>query len=197
MQLNIGGSRNKSAWRSRYAFWKVVDIHKDADFLVDLNKGKLPFADNSVDAIYTSHTLEHILPHMIVDIFSEMYRVLKTKAKIRIVVPNIDAAIKAYLAKDTRFLSSQDAPTKLECLPNLDICHLNSWFFSYYYKDNVPNLGLGGHVIGFNDELLRHYLVNANFINLENRSPDNCSEVFKEMDIRRYKSYSLYVEAQK
>ena len=52
-------------------------------------------------------------------------------------------------------------------------------------------------MIGFDEELLRHYLADAGFVNLQMKNPDDCSEVFEEMDIKRYKNYSLYVEAQK
>ena len=130
-------------------------------------------------------------------VFSEMYRILEPKGKIRIVVPNIDIAIKAYLANDIEFLRSREAPAKLKCLPDLPVSYLNCWFLSYFYKDTVPSLVLGGHLIGFNEDLLRHYLVASGFSDLQLRGPDDCSEIFEEMDFKRYKNYSLYMEAQK
>ena len=58
-----------------------------ADIILDLNKEKLPFEDNSVDYIYTSHNLEHLTIEGFYNIISEMYRVSKPDAQIYITVP--------------------------------------------------------------------------------------------------------------
>jgi SAM-dependent methyltransferase len=58
-----------------------------ADIILDLNKEKLPFEDNSVDYIYTSHNLEHLSLEGFYHIIAEMYRVCKPDAQIYITVP--------------------------------------------------------------------------------------------------------------
>ena len=58
-----------------------------ADIILDLNKEKLPFDDNSVDYIYTSHNLEHLTLDGFYHIIAEMYRVSKPDAQIYITVP--------------------------------------------------------------------------------------------------------------
>jgi len=55
------------------------------DVVRDIEKG-LPFCDNSVDGIFTSHTLEHI--EDLVFVMEEMWRVCKPGAKIEIRVPH-------------------------------------------------------------------------------------------------------------
>jgi SAM-dependent methyltransferase len=54
------------------------------DMVADLNKS-LPFADNSVDLVYASHSLEHIQDLMFT--MSEVYRICKHRAQICIVAP--------------------------------------------------------------------------------------------------------------
>ncbi|MBO0793374.1 MAG: class I SAM-dependent methyltransferase [Ktedonobacteraceae bacterium] len=55
------------------------------DVVLDLDKEKLPFADNTFDIIYAHHVLEHLrnLP----DVLAEIHRVCKKGALIDILVP--------------------------------------------------------------------------------------------------------------
>ncbi len=64
--------------------------------LHDLRK-KLPFADNTVDCIYTSHTLEHLNKADGYQMLSESYRVLKPNGVMRVVVPDLRAIVADYL----------------------------------------------------------------------------------------------------
>lgn len=59
--------------------------NSDVKYVVDLNKGKLPFKDNSVDSAYCSHVLEHLDNPM--QMVSEVNRVLKKGSKFTIKVP--------------------------------------------------------------------------------------------------------------
>jgi SAM-dependent methyltransferase len=56
------------------------------DFVVDLEKDRLPFDDNSVDGIYTRHTLEHI--GNLDGLLREMVRVAKPDARLQVIVPH-------------------------------------------------------------------------------------------------------------
>ena len=62
----------------------------------DLNKG-IPFENNSVDAVYHSHLLEHIDRSKVKDFLREVLRVLKPKGVQRIVVPNLYFLCKSYV----------------------------------------------------------------------------------------------------
>lgn len=65
-----------------------LDLNKTkaTDVLCDLEKGKLPFKDNSFDIIYTSHCLEHI--ENIIPIIYEIQRILKKGGYFLIAVPH-------------------------------------------------------------------------------------------------------------
>lgn len=61
----------------------------------------LPFDDASVDYVYTSHFLEHILLSDAQNVLKEIYRVLKIGGVARIIVPDLKHYIKEYLKNST------------------------------------------------------------------------------------------------
>ena len=63
----------------------------------DLSKG-LPFADDSVDAVYHSHLLEHLDRDVAARFLLEIKRVLKPNGFQRIVIPDFEKAARLYLA---------------------------------------------------------------------------------------------------
>ena len=58
------------------------------DFVVNLETENLPFRDNSIDLIYTSHFIEHIAWYHIDHIFEEFTRVLKPGGVLEIWIPD-------------------------------------------------------------------------------------------------------------
>ena len=62
----------------------------------DLKKG-LPYENNSVDAVYHSHLLEHIDRYMMKNFLLEIFRVLKPDGVQRIVVPDLYYLCKSYV----------------------------------------------------------------------------------------------------
>jgi len=81
--LDIGCGKNK---QKNYI---GIDIgpNSDADCILDIEKERLPFDDESVDGIYTSHTLEHISD--IIYVMNEFWRVLKWGSLLQIHVPHM------------------------------------------------------------------------------------------------------------
>jgi SAM-dependent methyltransferase len=79
----------------------------------NLVKG-LPFEDNSVDAGYHSHLLEHLDRETAPKFLREILRVLKPGGRLRIVVPDFEEAARAYLAhvadceRDTKEMRTHD-----------------------------------------------------------------------------------------
>jgi predicted SAM-dependent methyltransferase len=65
-------------------------------FIHDLTK-TFPWPDNSVDIIYSSHTLEHFSKEDGAKFISECHRVLKPSGIIRIIVPDLKYCIHNYL----------------------------------------------------------------------------------------------------
>jgi len=76
---------------SNYDFnGKVIglDLNKTegADIICDLEKGKLPFENDSFDIVFTSHCLEHI--DNIIPLIYEIHRVLKKGGHFLVAVPH-------------------------------------------------------------------------------------------------------------
>ena len=61
----------------------------------DLRKG-IPFADGTFDMVYHSHFLEHIDRKAVPSLLKECRRVLKQGGIIRVVVPDLEQAVKKY-----------------------------------------------------------------------------------------------------
>ena len=62
----------------------------------DVRRG-MPFADESFDAVYASHVLEHLQPAAAATVLRECYRVLRPDGVARIVVPDLEAIARLYL----------------------------------------------------------------------------------------------------
>ena len=65
-------------------------------FLYDLRK-KFPWKDNSVDVVYSSHTLEHLSRNEGLHFLKECYRVLNSGGIIRIIVPDLKVIVDKYI----------------------------------------------------------------------------------------------------
>lgn len=91
LKLNIGCGRDYRPG------WENIDISKEvkAEHYLDIRKGSLPFADDSVDEIFISGVLEQIESNDdFVHVMQEIYRVIKPNfAKVELVVPNARFAI--------------------------------------------------------------------------------------------------------
>ncbi len=81
-KLNIGcGNTKKEGFIG-------IDLRDYGQELVrDITRG-LPFDDDSVDEIFSSHTLEHIERADVPFVWEEMYRVLKHGCRAKIIVPH-------------------------------------------------------------------------------------------------------------
>jgi predicted SAM-dependent methyltransferase len=90
--LNLGcGSRFHPSWTN------VNFTPSGKDVIAhDLNQG-IPFADNSFDVVYHSHVLEHFPKNQAVNFLKECYRVLRPEGILRVVVPDLEQIVKAYL----------------------------------------------------------------------------------------------------
>jgi predicted SAM-dependent methyltransferase len=85
--------------------WLAVDVDPErADLVVDFGEFKrLPLESGSVSAIYGSHVFEHISLYVTPKLFKECYRVLQAGGRMRMVLPDVERSIKAYLAGDAEF----------------------------------------------------------------------------------------------
>ena len=67
----------------------------------DVRKG-LPFEDNSVDYIYTSHFLEHVNKDEAIKIIMECHRILRPLGWIRIVAPDLKLLANKYIKNELK-----------------------------------------------------------------------------------------------
>lgn len=79
LQLNIG------AGATHIPGFVNIDISKRADVSIDLNETALPFDDDSVDLVFSYHTLEHLERYLFA--LGEIHRVLKHGAPFLVGLP--------------------------------------------------------------------------------------------------------------
>lgn len=93
--------------------WETVDII-DADYRVNFRSDSLPFPDESVNLVFSSHMVEHISDESASRLFSEIHRLLKPGGSFRVVCPDLDKVMRAYKENDLYFfLQSKGARTCL------------------------------------------------------------------------------------
>ena len=91
--LNLGcGHRLHPAWIN------VDYVATEAGVMAyDLMHG-IPFSDESVDVVYHSHFLEHLSRAAAETFVHECFRVLRPQGLLRVVVPDLENVVRAYLA---------------------------------------------------------------------------------------------------
>lgn len=93
--------------------WINIDLVKMGPSVIqhDLSQG-IPLESGVVDAVYTSHVLEHI-PYQAVPFFlRESFRVLRTGGVIRTVVPNLEQIARLYLETLEAALHPESGPVQ-------------------------------------------------------------------------------------
>lgn len=94
-----------------------IDMHPNADLVWDLTHG-IPCGDNSVNAIYSDHFLEHLPLADVVKLLEECHRVLMPGGSLRFTVPHIDPYIEAWRQGNFDFVADKiaDVPDGQEAL---------------------------------------------------------------------------------
>lgn len=180
--------------------WLNVDVHP-APLSLNLDWG-LPLADGSVRYVFLSHLFEHLFyPQQAVRLLAELQRVLAPGGVLRIIVPDVEQAIAAYVGNDRTFFESRretwkgwpEGGSRLED------------FLAYAGAGPEPGLLFESHKFGYDFETLSLALQRAGFADVRRcgyqRSPhpelrhDDASEVAGATYGDRH--YSLFVEAEK
>jgi len=101
----------------------------------------VPFADNSVDCVFTSHFLEHLPKQIGAHLLGNIYRALKPGGRVRIAVPDLAFAISLYRRDE-----------KLRMLDNyFFVDHDGSYFARHKYMYDYELLKVVLSQIGFVD----------------------------------------------
>jgi predicted SAM-dependent methyltransferase len=90
---------NLGCGRRRHPAWRNADLAPDGpDVLgIDLRK-PLPFPAGTFTAVYAAHVLEHLVPAEAWALVRDIGRVLAPGGVVRLVVPDLEAAARAYVA---------------------------------------------------------------------------------------------------
>lgn len=118
--------------------WETCDL-VNADHIIDLRNEKLPFNDESIDAFYSSHMIEHLEYESCKKLFQEIYRCLRKEGFFRVVTPNMDLLLERYYAEDWEFFLRADGQFILDQIINNKITpdsllihnRFVGWFASY------------------------------------------------------------------
>jgi SAM-dependent methyltransferase len=78
---------------------------RKVDLWLDVRCG-LPFKSGSVDSIYTTHMLEHLYSDELERLLKECRRVLRPAGGMRIIVPNLTSAIRAFQSNSPEWFGS-------------------------------------------------------------------------------------------
>lgn len=89
--------------------WTNLDLNARSPAIAHDLRRPLPFPDQSFDAAYTSHLLEHLDPADGEQLVAEIARVLKPGATFRVVVPDLEGICREYLA---RLEEAADSPER-------------------------------------------------------------------------------------
>jgi predicted SAM-dependent methyltransferase len=136
MKLHIGG-------RERKDDWKILDAQPgpNVDYVGDI-RNLDQFGDDSLDAVYASHVLEHVGQSDIAPVLKGIRRTLKPGGELQVAVPDLDV-----------------------------LCHLFlNPRASVQMKWQTMQMMFGGqtdahdfHYVGFNEHFLRHFLGETGF----------------------------------
>jgi len=82
-----------------------VDVRPlpDIEIVVDVLQERLPFADGSVDMVYSSHFLEHVPFRAVRPVLADWCRVLKSGGTIEIHVPDLEVMAKKLISSSIGF----------------------------------------------------------------------------------------------
>ena len=131
-------------------------------------------------------TLEHIEPQILPFFLKEIYRTLKPKGKIRIIVPDVTKAVQNYALN-----ISKGGVYRPDYYPNTALGLLMACFYTPKKK------GRDGHNSVFDWETLIYVFKQAGFCKIKRKKYEVCSDIFKGLDFKRYENNGLYMETVK
>lgn len=198
-KINLGCGRNlKEGWinidnspsaiiakvPALYRLLKRIGIVAANDAYGDWSRGilwrnvtrRLPFADGSVDKVYSSHMLEHLSRSDGERVISECYRVLQSGGVLRLVVPDLVFHVERYLGRVTASEGVGREPHD-DLLFNLYGAYLSKKRKGAYhrYMYDWPTLRTVLKSVGFRDPVRQTYQVSLDpeLAALDNRPEDS------------------------
>lgn len=161
---------NNTSAKKWFSEQDYISILKANTFVHHKIEYGLPFENDKIDFYYTSHFLEHIFYNEVKFVLKECMRTLKPGGMIRIVIPDLEIALKRYYAGE-----------KKEAM-------------KYFFTD-APDF-LSHHKYMYDYEMMKEQIQEAGFINIQ-KMEYRRGEVPDIQKLDNRKDESLYIEAQK
>lgn len=124
----IPGLRAANRWL------RLFELDWDSSIYIANLSRRLPWADQSVDVVYSSHTLEHLTREAGVRLLQECFRILRPGGIIRVIVPDLANTVEEY---NSGYLQANEFIEALGVL----VAHSENWlkdrfgrFVSYPHK---------------------------------------------------------------
>lgn len=159
--------------------WVNIDLAgQPVDLVWDL-KYRLPFPNDTVEAVFHEHLLEHLPLEVGLSLTKECYRVLRAGGVLRIGVPHAEAYIQSYLSDPGAFLEKNrpGRPTRLLAIQEI--------FYDY------------GHRTMYDYETLALLCRCAGFTRVQASSFGESRYLEPSLDSEDRRLETLYVEALK
>jgi predicted SAM-dependent methyltransferase len=172
IRLDIGGGGRRGS-----RGWLTVDTAQGCDLYWDLREG-IPFDTDTVDAIYSSHMLEHLTYRDGQELLAECWRVMRPGGLISIAVPNARLYIEGYMGYREIPVDYFGWEPALNRTTAIDAVNY------------VAYMG-GEHKYLFDEENLVHRLARAGFENVRARAFDS------DLDMPEREYESIYAEGWK
>lgn len=101
--------------------------HKNLDFTINVLRLKKYISCNSLEAIFTSHMLEHLSRPEAKELLSDCHRWLKPKGELWISVPDLSILYNIAIAEDT---SAKDREAAMMLISTPRPGHVSCWLFA-------------------------------------------------------------------
>lgn len=150
----------------------------------DVRKG-LPFDDNSINYIYSSHMIEHLTKAEAIELLNECFRVLIKRGVIRLATPDLFKLVNNYLDDYKNNYTQNRASEKF--LSSLGILNNNrKWYLRFFYDH---------HKWLYDEKSMISILEAVGFINIKRREYKK-GEV-PDIEYLDNRPESLFIEATK
>lgn len=128
----------------------------------DLTKG-IPHGDGTVDAVYSSHMLEHVTRDQAEFVLRECHRVLKPGGTLRVVVPDLRLLARKYLDGDRAFFGDHDGPLADAFVRSLYLRSVPKGRLPERLARRVLRTDEGGHQWMYDGESMSRLIARAGF----------------------------------
>lgn len=146
-RINTGGKRylNLGCGGQVHPEWVSIDLYSDDERIIahDL-RIPLPIPDQTFEAVYHSHVLEHFPKNDAPRFMRECFRVLKPGGFVRVVVPDLETIARLYLQNlDLAITGDKEAKARhewmlIELLDQMVRERSGGEMAEYWHKDPMP-----------------------------------------------------------